>query len=559
MILIGRSLSFVADLLLLGLTAVMLFVLLTGGGVLFIGGTRISVTSIGNPLLAWLLIATLRWWLGRTTPFLAIRSLELDTLDERAVRLWRRISHALRTISDRQAMHLVIATASASLVVRLANAYWHYGFFAGDDVEIHEMTLAALFGYDWEIWNLRNAFYPMTFILPVQWLLVQVGVSDPFSLVFAGRAVVAAFSSATLLLVFAVGRRALGTPSALLAVMLLALSALHVTLGSTELPRPVAAFFLVAGFALMLRTGFTASVGTGLALAMAGAMRFSEAVFIVPCVLGLTVYRRYQDALLTAASFACVWLLILGVSDWLYWGTPFSSLVNAADYSVVKGLSSRGYEPFHWYLSHIPDWSNFFTVTLGLLAFRFRGAWIPAFWAWIPLLVLSLLSHKEPRYLVPVLPFLALAAGDALWRLLHRFDGRSRRPGPVGLALLVGTGAAAVFEISNFRFERSEASVELANAYRDEWRDGGVAVEQLWRVGGRLYLSDVPTLVDLAPEQLEQAGYLEQVLADRNVRWVLLRHHSLRPDHLAVLVHAAYVELPIDHPTYRMFKSGRVP
>ena len=468
MSLIGRSLSFVADLLLLGLTAVMLFVLLTGGGVFFIGSTRISVTSIGNPLLAWLLVATLRWWLGRMTPFLAIRSLRLETLDERAVRLWRRISQALRTISEQQAMRLVVATATASLVVRLANAYWHYGFFAGDDVEIHEMTLAALFGYDWEIWNLRNAFYPMTFILPVQWLLVQAGVSDPFSLVFAGRAVVAAFSSATLLLLFAVGRRALGTPSALLGVMLLALSALHVTLGSTELPRPVAAFFLVAGFGLTLRTGFTASVGTGLALAMAGAMRFSEAVFIVPCVLGLLVSGRRQDAAVTGVSFVCLWLTILGVSDWLYWGAPFSSLLNAGDYSLVKGLSSRGYEPFHWYLSHIPDWSNFFTVALGLLAFRSRGAWIPAFWAWIPVVVLSLLSHKEPRYLVPVLPFLALAAGDSLWRLLHRFDGRSWRPGPIGLALLVGTGSAAVFEISNFRFERSEASIDLANAYRED-------------------------------------------------------------------------------------------
>jgi hypothetical protein len=552
---IGRSLSFVADLLLLGLTAVMLFVLLTGGGVFFIGGTRISVTSIGNPLLAWLLVATLRWWLGRMTPFLAIRSLRLDTLDERAVSLWRRISHALRTISEQQAMHLVIATATGSLVVRLANAYWHYGFFAGDDVEIHEMTLAALFGYDWEIWNLRNAFYPMTFILPVQWLLVQAGASDPFSLVFAGRAVVAAFSSATLLLLFAVGRRVLGTPSALLAVMLLALSALHVTLGSTELPRPVAAFFLVAGFGLTLRGG-AHSLLAGIALGIAGAMRFSEAVFIAPCVLGLTVYRRYQDALLTAASFACVWLLILGVSDWLYWGTPFSSLQRAADYSVVKGLSSRGYEPFHWYFSHIPQWSNFFTVLLGLLAFRFRGAWIPAFWAWMPVLVLSLLSHKEPRYLVPILPFLALAAGDALWRLLQRFDGKSWRHGPIGLALLVATGSAAVFEISGFRFERSEASVELANAYREEWRDGGVAVEQLWRVGGRLYLSEVPTLVDLSPDDLAQAGHLERVLADRNVRWVLLRHQSVRPEQLSVLQHAGYVELPIDHPTYRMFKSG---
>ena len=72
-------------------------------------------------------------------------------------------------------------------VVKLANAALYPGFFSGDDVEIHEMTFARLFGWNWTAWDLRNAFYPMVFIYPIQALLAGMGIDDTATLVFAGR------------------------------------------------------------------------------------------------------------------------------------------------------------------------------------------------------------------------------------------------------------------------------------------------------------------------------------------------------------------------------------
>ncbi len=51
-------------------------------------------------------------------------------------------------------------------MVKAIYAWWYYGFYTGDDVEIHEMVFAAIFGWDWQAWDIRSAFYPMVFIYP---------------------------------------------------------------------------------------------------------------------------------------------------------------------------------------------------------------------------------------------------------------------------------------------------------------------------------------------------------------------------------------------------------
>ena len=80
-----------------------------------------------------------------------------------------------------------------SLVIRITNAR-HPGFITGDDVEIHELTLSMLFGYQWDIWSLRNAFFPLTFVFPAQAVLSGLGVSAAQTLVFAGRLSVVAWA-----------------------------------------------------------------------------------------------------------------------------------------------------------------------------------------------------------------------------------------------------------------------------------------------------------------------------------------------------------------------------
>lgn len=546
------ALAAFVDVLILLLAAAILFVILTGGSVFEVLGSRISLTSAGNPITFLLILSALRWWLGRSRAFLGISRLRVDRLDEQAARLCRYVYRALSQMATARALAIVLVLAGASLLVRLLNAHLFYGFFAGDDVEIHEMTFAALFGYPWDIWGLRNAFYPMTFIYPIQWLLREAGQDDPRSLIFAGRAVVALFSASSLVVLFRAARREFGTEAALLAVAILSFSALHVTMGSTELPRPVAAFFLILAFGLSGRAGAMSAVIAGVSVAVAGAMRFSEAVFIVPCAVGLAVEGRWRHAALATGAFTAAWLLILGTADWLYWGIPFQSLTSAVDYGVVRGLSSRGYQPFHYYFSHIPEWSNFFVVGLGLIAWRF-GGWRPALWAWAPIVALSLVTHKEPRYLVPVLPFMALAGGVTLRELLKRVHlGDNRRTLRLALVLVVGSVSALLFEASRFRFERSEDAIDLAVASRAEWARDGVAIEQPWRVGGRLYIPDVPTALEIVPERREEAGYLEQIASNPGVGWILVRDEGLDPAIVERLRPYGFRDAEAGHAFYRV-------
>src|SRR5207247_2142116 len=181
---------------------------------------------------------------------------------------------ALLHLSARRAAPWLGAVMLASLVLKLALAYRHPGFWTGDDVEIHEMTFARLFGHPWHGWDIRSPVYPLGFVYPIQALVAKAGHTDPASLVFAGRAVVAAFTIATLWLTFHVARqvfasnaasrdgvpnaaaalgapgcparevvldqrgRAASMPIAVFSVLILATNKLHVMTGTTELPRP---------------------------------------------------------------------------------------------------------------------------------------------------------------------------------------------------------------------------------------------------------------------------------------------------------------------------------
>lgn len=204
---IARGASFIADVLAVVLLAAILFVAVSGGGVYQVAGERVSLTSTANPLLLFLLIALPRWFLGRHISFLGIRRFPLHSLDSRVFAALSRIPDALSRLSSTRATKRVAILLAVAFLLRVLNAYAYYGFFAGDDVEIHEMTLGHLFGADWPVWGLRNAFYPMTFIFPVQWLGQQLGVSETASLVFLGRLVVAASATATVGLLFVHARR----------------------------------------------------------------------------------------------------------------------------------------------------------------------------------------------------------------------------------------------------------------------------------------------------------------------------------------------------------------
>jgi hypothetical protein len=140
--------------------AAMGVLLFTGGGVATIAGVRVSLTTPRNPALFCSVAGVIRClWLG-DVPFIGTWAWSPREIDCWPAGLEPLGSALLR----KRAAWILVSVLAVSVLLRTINAVAHPGFSTGDDVEIHIMTLGALLHHPWPSWNLRNAFYPMTFI-----------------------------------------------------------------------------------------------------------------------------------------------------------------------------------------------------------------------------------------------------------------------------------------------------------------------------------------------------------------------------------------------------------
>jgi hypothetical protein len=555
----------ILDILIVGAAASAVWIACLGGGVVHLGGVRLSATTVLPPLEIALVLAAVRARFGPIA-FLSIHALDIQDAARLAQNWWRRRHADLSRLRPRGAAACVLAAAACSLAIKLYNARVHFGFWTGDDVEIQEMTIGSLYRMGWPVWDLRCAFYPMVFIYPAQAFLKWAVAADVRTLVFGSRVVVALWSTLDVWLTYRVAARVFRSmPVGVLAGIILAFSKLQVMAGSTELPRVVSTAFVLLACGWLQREPVRGSGAllAGAALGTAAAMRFSEEVFLLAAMVQLLGQTRWRDAIVMTAAFGVTVLVAVGVSDWLYWGHPFSSLRHIVGYTIVQGQSSRGFQPFYEYAVHLGAWTNLVIVALAILGIR-SGARAIAWWTWLPVIVLSILPHKEPRYLIPVLPFVSMSAAEGLWRLIEAVGaaGRTRdaegRVARWSAALMVALAAAFAWEAAGFRFIRSESAIRLAEYIRQQPGVERVLVEQLWRMGGRLYFPPRMAPLDLDPSLAGDAAYVAALLAAGRVQLAAIDAADTRPAH--ALSAAGFHEV-IDVPEaaaarYRLFGAG---
>jgi hypothetical protein len=555
-------------------TAVAIAVVISGGWEWRLPGRTVSVRSVGNLLLAaavlWLLRlltprVTFLWrWRGRRRRRDAADEPEPDSLGALSLKLLRRFTVILDTVSERDALRIIVALIVLATIIRILNVIFHFGFITGDDVEVQEMTLSALFGRRWSVWDLRSAFFPLTFLYPIQWALASAGVRDTFTLVAAARLVVTGFAALNIWLVYRIGAKLYGARAeGLLAAGLFAANHLHMAFGGAELPRVVASTFALLAFAALLAPAAAMALAGGLLLGVAACLRFGEAVFIVPA-LPLRARQRLTHAALAAVAWLVAMLVILGVADAWYWGDAFHSARAAVDYTLVQRASTRGIESTAYYLTHVPAWSDYLLCGLALCSARTAGA-APLIWALIPIVLLSALPHKEPRYVIVTIPFLALAASGSLRSWIKRlasdeFAARPERAAMGALLLTLAIGGSLLFNASKYRFVRSEETVRLAWQLRAAGASG-LAAEQLWRFGGRLYLAEtMPTLIDLDPGLADGDPHFAAAACRDGVNWVALRATQIGSWKLATLRGCGFAErllLPSGSTGYATFTRSQ--
>jgi len=218
---------------------------------------------------------------------------------------------------------------------------------------------------------------------------------------------------------------------------------------------------------------------------------------------------------------------VTALADWVYWGKPLSSIYAAIDYTLLNGQSSRGYEPVWEYLRIVPAWSTPVFVCLALLGSSRR--YLETWWLWVPITLLSLLPHKEHRYLIAVIPFLSTAAERGFVRMAEsmpawRSGPRSHRSACDLVAPLLSI--SVIHEIGGWSAgARSNEGVRLAQYVR-RTRTSGVAAQDFWRLGGRIYLWQHDPLIDFPAAMLSQRNAAATALA--GIHWVALRTRTAR-------------------------------
>jgi hypothetical protein len=533
--LLGRIFFALIDVLLILLSIIALWIIFTGGGMYQLFDISISAYSAQNPLTFLFILSVLRYSVGRNFPFLSIRSFALTDVPSAAGRICQYAHTQLTSLSQQSANRVALILILISVLIKALNVWNYYGFFNGDDVEVHLMTLSKLFNFEAKVWDLRNPFFPIVFIFPVQAAIKALGVSDPFYFVAAGRFVGVIFSALSCWLVYRIASLEFKSlPTGLLALFLFAFSSLHITFASSEEPRILSSFFiLVSILFLTKKDGKTwPIILSAVSLGVSASMRFSELVFIVPIILYLILDKRTKDALMFTFVFVIASAAILGIADTLYWGSPFYSFWNIVDYTLVKKLSSRGYEPFYQYLK-VDEYSNYLLFVLFLLSLNLKN-WKLLSVAIIPILLLSTLPHKESRYLVPVIPFVAILAGAIVWRLLEILQGHqasTRVSAFITPTVLIFLFCGSfLFEASGFRFRRSESAVDAARFLREQGNGIHVAFQQAWKSGLFIYLQPSAVIEDVSPE-----SFLNQ--SDRNGKPLLESVQYIAMEKISIAEH----------------------
>jgi len=393
---------------------------------------------------------------------------------------------------------LLAVTAS----VKLALAVVFFGFGTGDDTEVLLSAFHAAFGLPYEAWSIRSLALPELVVAPFLELASLLGVRSTDGLRVAAAVPFVLLSTASLALLHRIALRMTGSRAvALLAASLCAVHWIPLGYGSTTFPRTASTACLLAAFLLLQsrRASLALPAAAGAFLALAATVRYGEVVFLPAAAATILLAEgpgreKARCLLALAAGFLATALVSMGVYDGLRTGRPFSSLLAFATFTLLERESSslEAAQPLWWYLWRVPKW-----FPLPLVPFAFAGdrkvRGTLAAMILVPLGLLSLVHHKELRYLQGVIPFVCLLVAVGA---VHLFSRGHRR---TTIVLLVSSLPWLAGGLT-FLARRSMAAVEASRLIAAEPGISTVALSQAWAYGLNLYLPRAVAVRDLSVE-----------------------------------------------------------
>ena len=417
---------------------------------------------------------------------------------------------------------LLLVLLLATLAARLVLAWWFEGFLTGDDLEIVQTAAKYALGVRYEPWSLRCLFHPIVIVAPVIKLASLFGARDPGTLRWVATFPTIVFSTAAIALTAALGRRWGWSPrAATAAAFFYAFAWLPLAYGATPFPRPVSTAMLLAAFYLASdpsdRSG--PALTAGILAGAAFAVRWSEGVVLIPlCAWSAWRFRSPKRVVLIVAGFGLGTLLFAGVTDWLTWGTPLKSLWEYFRIMYAE-RPAMPEEPIWDYAYTALHWAGPLLLLLLIPAWKERYA-RPAIAVFASIVVLmSLFTHKEWRYLQAAIPFLALAAG-AGWERIRAQGRRLLAAAALLLAVLYGFERTIAL-LSN----ASTAGIESARFIRTlRPKPRVLAFEQQWAFGEYLYLGNDVEIREIEIAHPIRVRAIQEKVPGADVVGVYARH-----------------------------------
>jgi len=417
-----------------------------------------------------------------------------------------------------------VAGLSLVALARLALGRAIPGFLTGDDVEILEAGFARATGLEFVPWEIRNTLISDLLVAPAVGAARLVGVTDVWTLCWAATLPFVALSLLSIVLLHGIALRWTGEPKvALLAAAIYSLHWLPFGYAGTVYPRTASTTLVLGAVWLLLgRPSSRSRVAAGLLLALAFAFRYSEAIFLLPA-LALVLWQsgtgpegesRWRRAGELANGFALGVLVFCGFYDLVVRGEAFASLSDFARYTLLarQAAARVAEQPVYWYLWRSPKWLD--PVALGLLcvAARRRARWVLLGFVLLPLAALSLIHHKELRYLQGIVPFACLLVA------LGAVEVARRHGKPLVAALLI---LSMGWSLAQLRFlgRKSTNAVRAARAVAAQPEVRRFAAPQLWAFGDRLFFGNEVGLSAISHPPVVERLAGEVVGADRVALW----------------------------------------
>jgi len=388
------------------------------------------------------------------------------------------------------AEHPLAALLLAGALLRLLAAFFSPGFLAADDHHVlveHADHLAA--GIPLPRSYQRSFLYPWLVSL-IMTAARAAGVTAPATEMLVVRLLQGAVSLLAIVLVYRILERRADRNSAVLGGLLVAALFVFPVTSVHQFEEVACQVPLLAGCWWLVRAedsrehaaawGLLAGLAAGTALIL----RFQLLSFMAP-LAAFAWYRRPRDV---APAFTAGMLLVLGVqcaSNWQINGDPWFSLrryygpVMASP--DVLATDAGGYPsgpPWQYLLTLL--WMFLPPFSLVAIAAMIRGGRrLPLFG--IPALLFlvghSLIANKQERFLLPVLPVLALLAGAGFADVRAWFARRGWPRAYSGLWAWAGGVNALLLVVSVFTYGKKDRVAPLVVIERRHDATGVVVVQ----------------------------------------------------------------------------------